>query len=323
MGGAFVEQNTIAIIWDFDKTLIPGYMQDPIFKRYNIDSTAFWDEVNSLPAQYIKQGIHVNKDTIYLNHILTCVKQGLFSGLSNAELREMGKELNYYKGIPEIFEILTNIVSNEARYRNFNIHVEHYVISTGLSEMIRGSSISQYIDGIWGCEFIETPIRSKLNTKTDEKVSSSEISQIGYMIDNTSKTRAIFEINKGANKFQIDVNSKIDKAHRRVPFENMIYIADGPSDVPVFSVVRQYGGRTFAIYPKGNRKAFRQVNNLIRDGRIDMYAEADYSKDTLAYMWLTSNVQEIAERIYNDNIRQIQDSAGSVPTHEVYTQHKE
>ncbi len=54
------------------------------------------------------------------------------------------------------------------------------------------------------------------------------------MIDNTSKTRAIFEINKGSNKFKIDVNSKIDRDRRRVPFSNMIYVADGPSDIPVF-----------------------------------------------------------------------------------------
>ena len=71
------------------------------------------------------------------------------------------------------------------------------------------------------------------------------------MIDNTSKTRAIFAINKGVNKHDyIDVNSKMDKEDRRVPFEHMIYIADGPSDVPVFFILKQYGGKTFAIHPK-------------------------------------------------------------------------
>ena len=95
----------------------------------------------------------------------------------------------------------------------------------------------------------------------------------------------------------------------------MIYIADGPSDIPVFSILKQYGGKTFAIYPTGDTRAFNQVNNLIKDGRIDMYAPADYSKGTTAYMWLTENVKEITDKIYNKNLKQLIDAAGSVPSH--------
>lgn len=310
-----MEQNTIAIIWDFDKTLIPGYMQEPIFKRYNIDAKSFWDEVNALPAAYEKDGIRVNKDTIYLNHMITCVNQGIFNGLNKEILNELGKELKFYSGIPEIFQDTKDIVLSEEKYQNFSIHVEHYIVSTGITEMIKGSKVSEYVDGIWGCEFIENPIRSNLDIKSDEPKKEGVLNQIGYMIDNTSKTRAIFEINKGSNKFNIDVNSKIDKDKRRVPFENMIYIADGPSDIPVFSILKQYGGKTFAIYPTGDTRAFNQVNNLIKDGRIDMYAPADYSKGTTAYMWLTENVKEIADKIYNKNLKQLIDSAGSVPSH--------
>ena len=311
-----MEQNTIAVIWDFDKTLIPGYMQEPIFKAYDIDGKKFWDETNKLVDIYKEQGIKVNKDTIYLNHMLTCVQQGVFKGLNNEKLREYGKELQFYKGIPEIFKTLKEIISNKDEYKLFGINVEHYIVSTGLTEMIKGSGISEYVDGIWGCEFIETPVRTNLEIREDAKDEEKIIRQIGYIVDNTSKTRAIFEINKGANKFpEINVNGKMEKQDRRVPFENMIYIADGPSDVPVFSVVKQYGGRTFAIYPKGKEKQFKQVNNLIRDGRIDMFAEADYSKDTTAYMWLTQNVEEIAERIYNTTRLNMVNKAGKVPEH--------
>ena len=95
----------------------------------------------------------------------------------------------------------------------------------------------------------------------------------------------------------------------------MIYIADGPSDIPVFSVLKQYGGKTFAIYPPGDKRAFNQVNNLIKDGRIDMYAPADYSKDTTAYLWLTESVKEIADRIYITNLNQLQASISDVPRH--------
>ncbi len=87
-----------------------------------------------------------------------------------------------------------------------------------------------------------------------------EISEIGYTIDNTSKTRAIFEINKGVNKNTgYDVNAKIKEGNRRVLFKNMIYIADGSSDVPAFSVIKKVEAQLFAIYPKSDLKAFQQV----------------------------------------------------------------
>lgn len=311
-----MEQNIIAVIWDFDKTLIPGYMQEPIFNAYGVDSKAFWKEVNELPDQYAQRGIRVNKDTIYLNHIITCVNQGIFEGLNNKKLNEFGEQLSFYPGVPDIFRDLKHIVEVEQKYKNFSIQVEHYIVSTGITEMIKGSKINDFVDGIWGCEFIEEPIRSNLDIRINEKEPNDGVlNQIGYMIDNTSKTRAIFEINKGSNKFNIDVNSKIDRDKRRVPFENMIYIADGPSDIPVFSILKQYGGKTFAIYPKGDVKAFNQVNELIKDGRIDMYAEADYQKGTTAYIWLQENVKQIAERIYNHCLKQVIDSAGKVPGH--------
>ena len=311
-----MEQNVIAVIWDFDKTLIPGYMQEPIFNAYGVDAKAFWKEVNELPSKYAQRGIRVNKDTIYLNHIITCVNQGIFEGLNNKRLNEFGEQLSFYPGVPDIFRDLKNIVEVEQKYKNFSIQVEHYIVSTGITEMIKGSKINAFVDGIWGCEFIEEPIRSNLDIRINEKEPHDGIlNQIGYMIDNTSKTRAIFEINKGSNKFNIDVNSKIDRDKRRVPFENMIYIADGPSDIPVFSILKQYGGKTFAIYPKGDVKAFNQVNELIKDGRIDMYAEADYQKGTTAYIWLQENVKQIAERIYNHCLKQVIDSAGKVPGH--------
>ena len=311
-----MEQNTIAIIWDFDKTLINGYMQDPIFKKYNIDGKKFWEEVNFLPQQYEEQGIRVNKDTIYLNHMLTCVAQGLFKGLNNNELRKMGEELEFYPGATEIFPALKNKIETNEKYKKYGIHVEHYIVSTGLTEMIRGSKIAKFVDDIWGCEFIEAPIQSKLMQSDNPDQVEKQINQTGYLIDNTSKTRAIFEINKGSNKYKsIDVNSRMEKKDRRVPFEHMIYIADGPSDVPVFSILKQYGGKTFAIYPPRDERAFQQVDNLRYDGRIDMYAEADYREGTTANMWLTYKTMQIAENIYMYRENEIISAARPAPQH--------
>ena len=298
--------NIIAVIWDFDKTLVDGYMQDPIFKYYNIDSSAFWAEVNELPNKYFnEQGTRVNKDTIYLNHFIKYVQDGIFDGLNNEMLRNFGKELKFYPGVPDIFEQTKNLINDNPRYQDYDIKVEHYIVSTGMTAVIKGSAVMEYVDGVWGCELIEKEVDGK-------KI----ISELGYTIDNTSKTRAIFEINKGIPKHpEIDVNSSMPEEYRRVHFENMIYIADGPSDIPAFSLINKNGGATFAVYPKGNSKAFRQVERLRIDGRVNMYAESDYTPDTTAYMWLSNKVVESAERIRNAEKQKLSAVISGVPQH--------
>lgn len=298
--------NIIAVIWDCDKTLVDGYMQDPIFEEYGINASDFWREVNSKPAELAKHGIRVNRDTYYLNHFIKCAHDGTLKGLDNAKLRGYGTKQKFYKGIPEIFEKTKNMFKDDKSYAEYGIQVEHYIVSTGFAEIIRGSELMPFVDGVWGCELLEAP----------DSEGKPVISETVYTIDNTSKTRAIFEINKGIGKIDgIEVNSKIPEENRRVHFENMIYIADGPSDIPAFSVVKKNGGATFAIYPKGDLKAMRQVEQMREDGRVDMYAEADYSEGTTAYMWITNRIQKIADRIRDTEKQKIMSSASGVPHH--------
>lgn len=299
--------NIIAVIWDCDKTLIDGYMQDPIFKRYNVNPAKFWPKVNAIPEQLEKEKkIRINEDTYYLNYFIQCAHNGTFPGLNNAALREFGKQQKFYPGIPEIFEKTKKMFRDDPSYSEYGIQVEHYIVSTGFAEVIRGSRLMPFVDGIWGCELLDAP----------DKDGNLVLSEVVYTIDNTTKTRAIFEINKGIQKLDgINVNSRIPKELRRVQFENMIYIADGPSDIPAFSVVHQYGGSTFAIYPKGDKKAMQQVEQMRADGRIDMYAEADYSENTTANLWITSKIEQLANRIQKRERDKIQQFVSGIPKH--------
>ena len=299
-------QNVIAVIWDFDKTLVNGYMQDPIFIEYGINAGEFWKEVNSLPDKYwSEQKVKVNRDTIYLNQFLRYIREGKFPKLSNEKLKGYGAQQNFYAGIPEIFRTTKSLLEEDEVCKEYNIRVEHYIVSTGFAEVIRGSALMDYVEDIWGCELIED------NDADGDRV----ISEIGYTIDNTSKTRALFEINKGIGKIKdVTVNSKLTDMQRRVDFRNMIYIADGPSDVPAFSVVKGRGGATFAIYPAGDKKSFEQVERLREDGRIDMFAEADYSDGKTASMWICNKIQEFANRIKSEEQAKRQAGNG-VPQH--------
>ena len=138
--------NIIAVVWDFDKTLVNGYMEEPIFEYYGVDSSDFWREVNFLPEKYrVEQGVRVNPDTIYLNHFIHCAKKGIFKGLNNAMLYDFGKNLHFYEGIPEIFEETRKLIEEDSIYQEYDIKVEHYIVSTGLSQVIKGSVVAQYV----------------------------------------------------------------------------------------------------------------------------------------------------------------------------------
>ena len=310
-------QNVIACIWDFDKTLIPGYMQQPLFELFNINEKRFWEEVNALPTAYQERGLTVSPDTIYLNHLLSYVRAGVMKGLTNSTLESLGKELVFNPGLPQFFKTLQSLVTLKETYKKHDIRLEHYVISTGLAAMIRGSEIAPFVEDVYGCEFIEDPFPPHYMDQQDLGIHPDrEISQIGVVIDNTIKTRYIFEINKGCNKNpEINVNSNIRHTDRRVPFRNMIYIADGPSDVPCFAVVRKFGGKAFAVYKPGNDKEFEQNDLLLQTNRIHAYGPARYKADSNTSMWLRMHIQQICDRIVADREYYLAQRVSKPPRH--------
>ncbi len=295
-------QTVIAVVWDFDKTLIPGNMQGPLFEHFGIDERAFWEEVEALHDWYLAHGAgRVNDDSLYLNMLLEYVRAGRMPGLDNALLRELGRDLVFHPGIPDFLRTLQRIVDDEPVYQRADLAVEHYIVSTGLRPMIDGSAVRPFIEDVWACEFIEAHHPPGYLNAQSELFPRRELTALAYAVDNTSKTRALVEINKGSNKRpEIHVNSVLPRALRRVPFENMIYIADGPSDVPAWSLVQSEGGRTLGVYQRGSRAQFEQISALQRDGRIQALAEADYTTDSTAWLWLTTEVRRIADRIVEE-----------------------
>ena len=294
-------QTVVAFVWDFDRTLIPDNMQNPIFDEYGVRPAAFWEEVEGLVDFHEAQGELVARDTAYLLHLLTYVEQGIFGGLTNAKLYELGGKLQPCPGMPEFFESTRDFVDSVPEFVREGIAVEHYVVSTGLRPMIEGSSLYPYFDGIWANSFVEHTAPPGYTSRLPVDPDSGPIKRLGYFVDNTSKTRAIFEVNKGVNKNpEVDVSARMDESQRRVPLQNMIYIADGPSDVPVFSILNQHGGKTLGVYTLEPRNNHKQVKQLQEQGRIQGMAEADYRQGKAAYLWLMDSLEQIARSIVED-----------------------
>jgi len=312
-------RTTISIIWDFDTTLIPGYMQEPLFRRFGINSADFWREVNALPQFYRNTGVkRATNDTLYLNHLINYVRAGKCPGLNNQLLRELGGELEFYPGLPEFFQKIKDQISSNPKFATHQISVEHYIVSTGLREMIMGSKIAPYVDDVWACEFAEESAGPGYLQKKLFPESGKErvISEIAYSLDHTSKTRAIFEINKGCNKEpQIEVNTNIAQELRRVPFKNMVYIADGPSDIPCFSTINHFGGRTYAVFKAQSPAEFNKAYALQKQQRVEAFGEANYADGSPTAMWVGHAVQDIAERIVRDRTRMLGDEIGQPPGH--------
>ena len=199
----------------------------------------------------------------------------------------------------------------------FDFKIEHYIISTGISKIIQGSKIAPYVEDIFACEFIESPLPPNYMSQSELSLPLDlEISQVGMTVDNTIKTRCIFEINKGTNKnASIDVNTFIPHEDRRVPITQMIYIADGPSDVPVFTVVKQMGGKTYAVYDPKNEKEFKQSCDLVERSRVHNNGPADYTTCSPTSIWVKQKIRDIFRGMIKKRNDQLNERAGMSPKH--------
>lgn len=293
-------QTVIAFVWDFDHTLIAGNMQAEIFAAYDVDPGEFWDEVDALAGYHAARGEIVAEDMAYLLHLITYVRAGKLPGLSNDRLRELGRSLRPVPGMPDFLPATQARIAAVPEFRREGITVEHYVVSTGIRPMIEGSPFAAHLDGIWANTFVEAPAPPGFLGDEAPTSTAAGITQVGVAIGDTGKTRAIFEINKGVNADPaLDVHEPLPESHRRVPLRNMIYVADGASDVPVFSILNAGGGTTFGVAVDDDI-AVDRVTALADQGRIQGMAAADFRAGQPAHDWLMERMEQIGYEIVEE-----------------------
>ena len=289
-------QNTIAIVYDYDQTLSPSYMQDEVvFPAFGIDAKNFWRRCTEFVRE---QGY--DSELAYMKVLLDTLGM---DRPTNDELRKLGEKLNFYKGLPEMFDDFRDTLLNEEQIAH-GIAVEHYIISSGMKVLIEGSRLAPYVRAIFGCEFAEDR--------------QGRITFPKRVISHTQKTQFLFRINKGLLDMSEDVNDHMDADIRPIPFPNMIYLGDGPTDVPCFTVMRKNYGQAIAVYNPDDpeRVGFKKCYQLSTHAdRVKHIAPSDYRPNTHLRMLLEQMVEEIANRMVEERKVAIETGTVRAPKH--------
>ena len=249
-----MQKPIIALLYDFDKTLCTQDMQNYAFiPSLGMEPEAFWQEANGFGRAQQMDGI--------LAYMYTMLRKSREKGLplTREALVEKGRSIELFPGVKEWFGRIN------AFGESLGVEIEHYILSSGLSEIIEGSGISHEFKKIYASEFYYdesgTPVWPKLD------------------VNFTAKTQFVYRINKGvldvAN--DRDLNASMPDDSKRIPFTNMIYIGDGLSDVPCMKMMRTYGGQAIAVYQPESRMA---VGELLYRARVDFIFPADYREGT-------------------------------------------
>jgi len=243
------KETLVAIVYDFDKTLCP----------YDMQNYGFIPAVGMTPQQFwgtTTQFSDENGVEKILSYMYVMVREASRAGikLSKGFLKDLGKDIKFFDGVSTWFDRINRYAASKG------ITIEHYVLSSGTKEIIEGCAIADNFKALFGCEF-------HYDDETGEPVWPK------FAINYTQKTQYLFRIIKGALDQQDDAVVNKKKLDKRIRFENMIYIGDGMTDIPCMTLVKEKGGHSIAVYPKGKRD---KVIELFDDGRVNMICHADY-----------------------------------------------
>ena len=256
-----MKQNKIALIYDFDGTLTPKTMQEyTLLPKLGISPKKFWDSINE---ESHKTGGETMM--IFMRHLLDQAKDKNIK-ISKNEFYKMGKDIKYYQGVTEWFGNINKYIKKLSKN---NIEIHHYIISAGHIEILEGISIKKYIKKIFASEYFYNTSKHAVFPK--------------IVVTDTTKTQYLFRINKGKENLSESINTHMSEEKRPIPFDNMIYIGDGLTDVPSMALIKKEGGHSIAVYQKKLNDQVKICQELSNANRVDFIAEADYRKGSELY----------------------------------------
>jgi len=284
------DRPVLAICYDFDKTLSPSDMQaQGYIQSIGYDVAAFWEESNRLADD--------NDMDDNLAYMYKMVQRAEGSLIFNRQmLEDYGSRVQLFPGVEGWFERIR-------RYgEDSGVIVEHYIISSGLKEMIEGTSIARAgaFEKVYASSFYYN----------QQGVAVWPAQVINY----TNKTQFLFRIEKGVLDINDPgVNEYFPPDQMRVPFRNMVYIGDSDTDIPCMKLVNSYGGHSIGVYnPESADRT--KVIKMLRDNRVRYIAPADYSEGTELDRLLQAIISKTAayERLEEKHIRDMKETGSQV-----------
>jgi phosphoserine phosphatase len=251
-GAPKFDKKTIALVYDFDGTLSPRPMQEYAFlPQIGADAAVFWAESNALARQAQADPL------ITYMHLMYKKAKAKGVRIDRQDLVAQGKRVEFYPGVEDWFDAIARYVKSHAQSQG--VQLRHYLISSGLSEIVEGTSIYKRFHNVFASEYW---------------FEAYDLPYPKRVITDTGKTQYLFRINKGVEDLGESINQHMPEDARPIPFSNMIYFGDGDTDVPSMAVMRKNGGHAVAVYPPG--KARSKCVELFKAERCDFFAPADY-----------------------------------------------
>jgi phosphoserine phosphatase len=256
-----------ALVFDFDLTLSPQIMFDPVLRQWGMAPDLFWSSCNDLQ----QGGDGYDLEHSYLARLTELGRLDPARRLNAARLRAWGREVPLYPGLtdgaegPGLFRVLKERVPPG--------HLEIFVVSGGLQPLIEGClehhGLRSFFKAVFACRMAEEDPGDGFGPR---------LSFPKETVDFTAKTRKLFSISKGSWMPDAPhVNAKVKPEDLRVPFTNMLYLGDGHSDVAAFALLRQFGGASFAVHAPGDAAAEARARAYAVDqARANGWFEADY-----------------------------------------------
>ena len=282
------KKKIIAFLYDFDKTLSPKDMQEYSFiPSIGMSAGEFWEEANKVSVKS-----SMDKILAYMYVMLKQAKKNNVP-ITKESFMALGRDVKLFPGVKSWFKRIN------AYGKSLGVEIEHYIISSGLTEIIQGTSIAKEFKKIYACEFHYN--------------ASGNADWPQQAINYTTKTQFLFRISKGVLDTLDDdtLNSKMHDEQRRVPYRNMIYFGDGLTDVPCMKLVKQYGGESIAIYQPNK---FYKIQKLIDEGRVNYVCPSDYREGSELEEIVKLIVQRMALTNELERIRIEQEIERKTPT---------
>ena len=261
----------MAICYDFDKTLSPDDMQAfTLIPSLEMDKSTFWTQSNDLAKENL-----MDNNLAWMYQLITLSKAKRKS-IKREYFNEVGQSVPLYKGVVEWFERVNQYAAKKG------IEVEHYIISSGLKEIIEGSKIAGEFKRIYASSYLYSP----------DGIAEWPAQAINY----TNKTQYIFRIAKGIfEEYDERVNDSMQDEQLYIPYENFVYIGDSATDIPCMRLVKSKGGYSIGVYdPEKNQR--KKVYQLFADGRLSFYTAADYSARGELMQYMKTIIDEVAAK---------------------------